>query len=107
MLAASKVKNKRQRKKKRTGTQPLKFFESKYDISSIKRVTRKFHVLVVQNNDKEINKKVCCMCKAVFCCSRCRRRFALHDFIFVCASILKFGRTRGRVDAKREERDVF
>ena len=95
MLAASKVKNKRQRKKQRTETQPTKFLMSKDDISSIKRVTTKFHVLVVQNNDKEMNKKVCCMCKAIFCCSRCPRRFALHDFIFVCASILTLGRTRG------------
>ena len=94
MLAASKVNNKWQRKKKRTGTQPTKLFVTKYDISSIKRVRRKFHVLVVQNNDKEMNKKVCCMCKAIFCGSRCRRRFALHDFIFVCASILTLGRTR-------------
>ena len=28
-----------------------------YDISSIKRVTRKFHVVVVQNNGKEMYKK--------------------------------------------------
>ena len=30
------------------------FFVSKYDIFSMKRVTRKFHVLVMQNNDKEL-----------------------------------------------------
>ena len=29
-----------------------------YDIASIKRVTRKFHVEVVQNNSKEMYKKV-------------------------------------------------
>ena len=28
-----------------------------YDISSIKRVTRKFHVVVVQNNGKEMYKR--------------------------------------------------
>ena len=37
-----------------------------YDISSIKLVTRKFHVVVVQNNGKEIYKKVCCRCKVLF-----------------------------------------
>ena len=31
-----------------------------YDISFVKRVTRKFHVLVGQNNGKEMYKKVCC-----------------------------------------------
>ena len=32
-----------------------------------KCVTRKFHVLVVQTNGKEMYKKVCCTCKFVFC----------------------------------------
>ena len=31
-----------------------------YDISFVKRVTRKFHVLVGQNNGKEMYKKACC-----------------------------------------------
>ena len=31
--------------------------ENTYDISSIKRVTKKFHVVVVQNNGKEMYKK--------------------------------------------------
>ena len=31
-----------------------------YDFASIKRVTRKFHVAVVQNYSKEMCKKVCC-----------------------------------------------
>ena len=40
--------------------------ENTYDISSIKRALRsvwKFHVVVVQNNGKEMYKKVCCTCK--------------------------------------------
>ena len=37
-----------------------------YDIPSIKRVTRKFLVVVLQNNGKEMYKKVCCACKVVF-----------------------------------------
>ena len=49
MLTATKAKNERQWKKSE---------QNKYDISSIKRVTRKFHVvsvfLVVQNNGKEM-----------------------------------------------------
>ena len=35
-----------------------------YDISSIKSVSFwKFHIVVMQNNDKEMYKKVCCTCK--------------------------------------------
>ena len=37
--------------------------EKTYDNSSIKRVTKKFYVVVVQNNGKEITKKVSCTCK--------------------------------------------
>ena len=71
------------------------------DISFIKRVTRKFHVVVVQNNAKEMyNEKVCCTCKVAFLLirpivvvvvffyrSRCVRHSALYDFIF-CLSKL-------------------
>ena len=32
----------------------------------IKCVTRKFHVVAVQSNGKEMYKKVCCTCKVVF-----------------------------------------
>ena len=42
------------------------FFVSTYDMSSIKRVTRKFHVVVAQNNSKEMDEKVCCTCKVFF-----------------------------------------
>ena len=51
----------------------------------------KFHVVVVQNNGKEMFKKVCCTRKVVilligpivfFSRFRCRRLSALHDFIF-------------------------
>ena len=34
--------------------------------SSLKRVTRKFYVVVVQNNGKEVYKKVCCTWKIAF-----------------------------------------
>ena len=37
-----------------------------YDISSYRRETRKFHVVVVENNGKEMYKKVCCTCKVAF-----------------------------------------
>ena len=33
---------------------------------SVYRHPRKFHVVVVQNNGKEMYKKVCCMCKVAF-----------------------------------------
>ena len=39
--------------------------ENVYDISSIKSVT-KFHIVVVENNGKEMYKKVCCTCKVAF-----------------------------------------
>ena len=60
MLAATRVKMSDSEKKVNKNT---------YDISSIKRVTRKFlevHVIVVQNNGKEMYKQVCCMCKIAF-----------------------------------------
>ena len=41
-----------------------------YNISPIKRVTRKFlaefNVVVVQNNGKKMYEKVCCTCKVFF-----------------------------------------
>ena len=51
MLAATKVKI--------SGSERKKVIRITYDISSIKRVTRKFHVVVVQTNGKEVYKKVC------------------------------------------------
>ena len=54
------------------------------------KIKVQFHVVVVEN--KEMCKKVFCTCKVVvffllirpvvFCCSRCRRRLVLHDFVF-------------------------
>ena len=37
-------------------------------ISSMKFVTNKSHVLVLQNNGKEMCKKVCCTCSCCCCC---------------------------------------
>ena len=49
MLAATNARlNERSEKKVNKNT---------YEISSVKRVTRKFHVVVVQNNGKEMYKK--------------------------------------------------
>ena len=31
------------------------------------KMSGKFHVVVVQNNGKEMYKKVCCTCEVVFC----------------------------------------
>ena len=50
--------NKRQRKKVIWNT---------YNISSIKWVTRKFHVVVVQNNGKKCTKKCVARAKLSFC----------------------------------------
>ena len=48
--------------------QPKKMNKNTYDISSIKHVTRKFHVLVVQNNGKEMyTEKYAARAKLLFC----------------------------------------
>ena len=51
------------------------------DIASIKRVTRKFHVVVVQNKSKEMYKKVCCTRKDFFLLIR------LTDFFAVLVAV--------------------
>ena len=70
MLAATKMKmsgSTEKKKKKKTYTQ-----KNTYDVfSTRKRVTRNFlefsvHIVVVQNNGKEMYKKVCCACKVAF-----------------------------------------
>ena len=57
-------------KVKMSGSEKKKVNENTYDISSIKRVTKKFlevsRSVVVQNNGKEMYKKVCCTCKVTF-----------------------------------------
>ena len=96
MLAATKVEMNGNEKKVNRNT---------YNTSSIKRVTRKFHVVVVQNNGKEVYQKSVQSCflqirkKGVlhvqsvvlfllirptdfFGCFRCLRPLALHDLIF-------------------------
>ena len=66
---ASKVKMSGSEKKKANRNTSNKIFgEHIGHLFSIKCVTRKFYAVVVQNNGKEINKKVCCTCKVVFCC---------------------------------------
>ena len=87
--------------KKRAGTQATKFFVCTYDIFSIKRVTRKFHLATT--TARKCTKKSAaqdvlfflpitstgfCFCLLLFVVgfffgrSHCRRRLALHDFIF-------------------------
>ena len=68
-------------RKKRTETQAtfFFFFASTYDISSIKRVTRKFHVVIVQQQrERNLQKKS--VLHLVFLPSRCRR-LALYENI--------------------------
>ena len=69
-----------------------KLLVSIYDISYIRWVTRTFHVVVVQNNVKEMYKKCAARARLYFFAnktnwffsrSRCRRRLALHDLIFL------------------------
>ena len=84
-------------KKQEAGTQATKFIVCTYDILSIKRVTRKFHVAAT-TAAKKCTKSVLHMQRCffanytfwfLFVClfvffgrPRCRRRLALHDFIF-------------------------
>ena len=59
MLATGKVKMSDSKKKKKEN-------RNIYDTSSIKRVTRKCHVVVVQNNGNEMyHEQVCCTCNVV------------------------------------------
>ena len=53
---------------KMSGSDQKKANRNTYAIFSIKSVTRKFHVVVEQNNGKDIYQKVCCACKDVFIC---------------------------------------
>ena len=61
----------------------------------MKHVTRKFHVVVVQNNGKEMYKKMCCTCKVAFLLIRPivvvpfsfpLPQLALHEYIFCLAN---------------------
>ena len=54
------------KKKDRTGTQATKLLVSTYDISYIRCVTRKFQVVVVQNNVKEIVQRKCAASAKLF-----------------------------------------
>ena len=62
---------------------------NKYDASCIKSVTRKFHVVVVQNKGKEMYKKkawVCSTCKVAFLLIRpivVFSPFSLHSLLKV------------------------
>ena len=78
--------NERQWKKQQTK-------RNTYKISSlIKHVTWKFHVVVMQNNNREMYKKVCCISKVVFllimtyrffCRSHCWWPFSVTWFYFL------------------------
>ena len=65
MLAASKVKVSSSKQKANRNTSNKTFGEHIRHFLH-KMGTRKFHDVVVQNNIKEMYKKVCCTCKVVF-----------------------------------------
>ena len=79
MLVATKVK--------------MQTWKNTWKISSlIEHVTRKFHVVVMQNNNREMYKKVCCISKVVFllimtygffCRSHCWSPFSVMWFYFL------------------------
>ena len=62
MLATGRVKMGGSEEKSEQEHRQQFFFVSTYDIELHKRVTRKFHVVVVQNNGKEMYKKMGCTC---------------------------------------------
>ena len=70
---------------KMTGSEKKSEQEHVYNISSIKRVTRKFRVVVVQNNGKEMYKKSvlhvqsCCFCFSNLTHSCCFLPFLLSS----------------------------
>ena len=69
MLVANEVKNRGSEKEsERTATQATEFLVRTHDISSVKHVNIKFQLVDVQNNDREMYKKVCCTRKVVFYC---------------------------------------
>ena len=81
----------RKKKKKRTAIQATNFFVTTYNVFSIRRGTRKFHVTTT--TAKKCTKKCAARAKNVFffanytywfffCRSRCRRRLALYIFVF-------------------------
>ena len=97
-----------QSKVKKTGSEK-KTNENTYDISSIKRVTKKFLEVSrcsrAKQRQRNVQKKVCCTCKVafllirpivvvvvvvvVFYRSRCLRRSALTILYFVSALTIK------------------
>ena len=82
MLAATRVKMSDKEKKLNKNTS---------DISFMKRVTRMFHVVVVQNNAKEMyNEKVCCTCKVTFLLIRPIVVFFLPFSLRLPLSIIRF-----------------
>ena len=89
MLAATKVKMSRSEEKSKP--EHIRYFLHKKC-----HVHLKFHVVVMQNNDKKCTKK--CITRAVFFflpirsigvfnCSSCFRRLALQDFIFYLSKL--------------------
>ena len=64
MVAVSKVKMAVKKKRRAQVTKSL--VSARHFFFSINCVTRKFHVVVVQDNGKEMYRKVCCSCKVLF-----------------------------------------
>ena len=79
---------KKKKKKKGSAIQATNFFVTTYDVFSIRRGTRKFHVTTT--TAKKCTKKCATRAKNVFflasytffCRSRFRRRLALYNFVF-------------------------
>ena len=80
-MLASKVKRKKKKEKAKRNT---------YNITSIKRVSRKIHVVVVQQQRQRNVKKVRCTCKVVFLLIRPFDYFSMPQ-LFSNYSIFFFG----------------
>ena len=78
MLAATKV--------KMSGSEKTEWTEHKHFLHKTRKQEakheKKFHVLVVQNNGKEMYKKVCCTCKVVSLLIRKKSVLHVQSFFF-------------------------
>ena len=65
----------------RAATQATEFLVRTHDISSVKHVNRKFHLVVVQNDDREMYKKSVLHVQSCFF-------LLIRPIVFLCFAVL-------------------
>ena len=86
MLAISEVKmSGNWKKKKQKGAQETKYFVRTCEIVFIKGCNSEEVSCCRRAKQRQRNRKNCSGAAKSFCCSRCRRRLALHHLIFCSA----------------------